>query len=359
MVSRREMNKKLHSIQVLRAVAAVLVALFHVQMSFSSDFGTGGPRQDYLFAFGAVGVHIFFVISGLVMVLTTANTDYSPRKFITRRLLRIYPIYWICAAIYLVVFWLLGQPHQLSVWQVLGSLLLLPEYSASIIGPGWTLAYEMYFYLMFAAFMSLTLYGLSVEKALLALTATFFVLIAMRGVFSIEDQTLNLVTNPLLIEFLSGMFIGWLIARGKVPNVGPPAVIAGITTYAGAIAIGYDVTSRVITMGIGSFLIVFGAVAWEVHRGANRPVEYLSRFGDGSYALYLIHIVVIVVVLQIVTAFGIGSTLPPVAMAFVLAPLLIWLGQVIHYRLEIPVMLYLKNRLSALGSIARQPRPAE
>ena len=353
------MNKKLHSIQVLRAVAALLVALFHVQMSFSSDFGTGNPTQDYLFAFGAVGVHIFFVISGLVMVLTTANAKYSPRKFISRRLLRIYPIYWICAAIYFAVYWLIGQPYTLTAWETIGSLMLLPAHSAAIIGPGWTLAYEMYFYLMFAMFMSLTLLGWSMEKALLALSATFFVLIGSRAIFDIDDQTLSVMTNPLLLEFLSGMLIGWLIARGKVPNIGWLAMIAGVLAYAGAIAIGYDITTRVLTMGIGSFLLVLGAVAWEIHRGANRTIEYLSRFGDGSYALYLIHIIVIAVALHIATLLGIGQSLPPIAMAVALVPLLVWLGQVIHHKLEIPVMLFLKDKLEALGPVNRQPRPAE
>ena len=112
-------------------------------------------------------------------------------------------------------------------------------------------------------------------------------------------------------------------------------------------------------MGIGRFQLVLGTVAWELHRGANRTVEYLSRFGDGSYALYLIHIVEIAVVLHVVVALGIARSLSPIAMAFVLAPFLVWLGQVIYFRLEIPVMLFLKDRLEALGPVNRQAYPAE
>ena len=343
--------KKLHSIQVLRALAALVVAMFHVQTSFSEDFGTGGFWQDYLFAFGAVGVHIFFVISGLVMVLTTVNAEYAPGRFIKRRFLRIYPIYWICAAIYFAVYWLLGRPYDLAWPELLGSLLLLPEYSAKIIGPGWTLAYEMYFYLMFAAFMSLTLVGLSFEKALLALAATFFLLIGAGTVFGVEGANLHLITNPLLLEFISGMLIGWLIARGKIPNIGLPAIILALVAYACAIAIGYDVTSRVITMGVGSFLLVLGAVAWERHHGAGKAMQYLSRFGDGSYALYLIHIIVIAIFLRLAIELEVQYTLSPVLMALLLTPLLIWLGQLIHYRMEIPVMLWLKRLLDGGDNI--------
>jgi exopolysaccharide production protein ExoZ len=339
---------KLHSVQILRAAAALLVALFHAQAGFSKEFGTGSATQDYLFAFGAVGVHIFFVISGLVMVVTTAKAQFSPGSFIWRRLLRIYPIYWICAAIYVVVYWLLGAPYQLGAGEILGSLLLLPNEASLIIGPGWTLAYEMYFYLVFALFMSLTLLGISFGKALIALAATFLVLMGSRLFFDFGSYTLNLMTNPLLVEFMAGTLIGWLFVRDRIAASAGWAFPAGIAAYGAAIAIGYDNASHVVTMGIGSVLLVLGAVAFEKHHGLAPSFEAFSRFGDGSYALYLIHNVVIYFALRLAAFAEVGSSVSPIVMAFALSPLLVWLGQRLHYRIEIPIMLFLKNRSQTL-----------
>src|SRR5687767_843929 len=61
-----------HSIQLLRAIAAMLVVLFHGQQAFSKHIAQAtSPIESYLFGFGAVGVHIFFVISGFIMVFTS------------------------------------------------------------------------------------------------------------------------------------------------------------------------------------------------------------------------------------------------------------------------------------------------
>ena len=148
-----------HSIQLLRALAALLVVLFHTHTAFSeagSDLLFGD--EEYVFAFGAVGVHIFFVISGFIMIVTSRfEPSFQPFEFMRRRLLRIYPVYWICAALYLAFHTFIGELYDISVGQVAGALVLWPGHASSVIGPAWTLAYEMFFYLSFALAMALGL----------------------------------------------------------------------------------------------------------------------------------------------------------------------------------------------------------
>ena len=64
---------------------------------------------DHAFYVGASGVHVFFVISGFVMVYTTFRSGLTAGAFLSRRLIRIYPIYWLVAACYLVAHYWLGR----------------------------------------------------------------------------------------------------------------------------------------------------------------------------------------------------------------------------------------------------------
>src|ERR1700730_5914930 len=125
------------NIQSLRALAALSVAYFH------TDFG--GIR------FGSFGVDVFFVISGFIMA-QICQTDSS--HFFLRRLVRIVPLYW---ALTLLIFglakfapWLVYRAP--ADWADLArSLFFVPYQNKSgLVQPelflGWTLNYEMFFY---------------------------------------------------------------------------------------------------------------------------------------------------------------------------------------------------------------------
>lgn len=337
-----------HSVQALRAVAAALVALFHAHLAFERANGLAPSYASYLFEFGSVGVHIFFVISGFVMVTTTAGKRFDPLSFLRRRVMRIYPIYWVCAAIYLGIFWALGQLPQLSAGEYLSAMLLTPTGAGLIIGPGWTLAFEMFFYVCFAAAMSLTLLfpRLSQQRATLILALAFCAGIGVRFVFWTGPYPwLNAFTNPLLMEFLAGAAIGWLVHADRLPRRwGGVMVLAGLALYAIFIAAGYDLISRVVTMGIGSALIVAGAIAIEQHRGAGRALRRAGRLGDSSYALYLIHIIALAVIVRAAESMGWQDAAPIWLIAVLLLPVLIALGELIHRTIEQPLLAWLPTR---------------
>ena len=91
-------NQKIYSIQALRAIAAGLVVLFHAQ-EVAEKFGDADSILNGFYnlkGFGASGVHIFFVISGFIMIVVSAHQFGSPgssTQFFKRRLIRIVPVY--------------------------------------------------------------------------------------------------------------------------------------------------------------------------------------------------------------------------------------------------------------------------
>ena len=337
-----------HSVQALRAVAAALVAAYHAHITFQAAAGDAPSLEAYLFRFGAVGVHIFFVISGFVMVVTVAGRPFSSAGFLRRRLLRIYPIYWVCAAIYVVVYLAFGTPLALAPERWIEALLLTPPGAGAIIGPGWTLAYEMYFYLCFAAAMTIARYVPAVTQpvATAILAAVFMACITLRPLVPVgSNPWLNTATNPLLIEFLAGTALGWLVVRGKLPAwAGLPLLGGGLAAYALFLAVDYELTTRVVTMGIGSVLVVAGCLALERARGASRWVQAVGSLGDSSYALYLIHIIVLAVLVRLAVEYGVADIAPPWVIAVALLPVLVAIGEALHRGIERPLLALLKPK---------------
>lgn len=288
------MREKIASVQFLRFVAAALVVVFHTFQALNNYFpGNVGGRTQYLTGIGEAGVHIFFVISGFVMVYTSfGNTSrpFSTLDFLSRRFIRIYPIYFVYAALYLAAYELIANGKSLTIFETIGSLMLLPGYSSLIIGPGWTLSYEVYFYLWFGVVMIM---GLS--RGLVILTLIFISSIALRFALLDSGDVLHLVTSPLLIEFLLGAWIGYAVVTGATIGARTAAalVLASLGGFAVAGLYGYHRASAVATWAIPSALLVAGCVFAEINGKIPSVMIRLSFLGDSSYSLYLLHILLI------------------------------------------------------------------
>lgn len=341
--------RTIHSIQALRALAAMLVVLFHGQLAFSTQIAEPGfAGESYLFAFGAVGVHIFFVISGFIMVLTSRfDGGFDPKAFMRRRLLRIYPIYWICVALYLIIYALMGTPYYLSLSETIGALLLYPGKAAEVIGPAWTLAFEMFFYICFAVAMMAGL-----NRGLLILSAAFVISILAGFVLPFDNSAWNLASSSLLLEFVAGAVIGWLLVRGHLPTRGGVLwmLLAGLL-FAGGIFWGYNNLPSVLMWGIPSTVLIAGAVIVESDREAPIWVQRVGHFGDSSYALYLIHILVIAVLVEAAMPIAAMSKVEPAWAAFGIALVALICAELLHHRLEKPMLRRLyRRRASNSGS---------
>jgi exopolysaccharide production protein ExoZ len=287
------MRDSIKSIQFLRFIAASLVVFDHSALSIEQHLGSLPASIGYVAGFGGIGVHIFFVISGFIMVYTSFSKEgrpYDAQRFFLRRFIRIFPIYWIYAFLYLVVHQAILNGYLLSVRDTIYSLLLLPGYSPLIIGPGWTLSYELYFYLCFGIFMMLGL--------LLGLTAmSLFFLLSITGGFALSNggEFFHLATSTLLLEFLAGAWIAYFFVSGiRLSKISADILLlSAVAAFLASLGYGYHRLPSMLSWGIPSALLITGSVFRERTTGVARPVQRFSFLGDSSYSLYLLHLLVI------------------------------------------------------------------
>lgn len=330
------------SIQILRFLAALSVVLFHAHNTLA--YRLAGHKEDsidHAFRVGASGVHIFFVISGFVMVYTTWRSRLTSGMFLSRRLIRIYPIYWVMAVTYLIAHFLLGTAYQLSTSQIGAALLLLPVGSPLIIGPGWTLSYEMYFYICFAFAL---LAGL--RRGLLLLSALYLISTMMGLLLPAHSAIGNVTTNSLLLEFAGGAWLGYAFAHGFAvrPRLGGLLMVTAVALFASGFWLHYERLPSVIAWGAPSLLLVTGALSFEPRlRGA--VGRRIAKLGDSSYLLYLSHILVID--LLIATPIGAwGSSLPAAAWLSLPIATFCTMAAAVGYELvELPLLKVLKRLL--------------
>ena len=151
-----------HFLQALRAIAAWLVVADHALIDVNHG-ELQNPATSVAWAIGNVGVYIFFVISGFIMVHISWD-DFGRRgaapNFLRRRIIRIVPLYWL-ATIAALVFHRVSATHGAHAgWsELVRSLLFIPYRDedvgwAPILRQGWTLNYEMMFYAIFTVALS-------------------------------------------------------------------------------------------------------------------------------------------------------------------------------------------------------------
>lgn len=303
--------RPLLSVQALRAVAALMVLAYHLVTTSAYGWlapdAAGYEISRWIEATGFAGVDLFFVISGVVMVYSSYDQLGDRREvvpFVKRRAARIYPLYWVCTATVLAIAWFAPSMATRAKfdWPVVAkSLLLWPQSEYPIVAVGWTLTYEMFFYLVFAALIAL-------PRRLLPLTLCAWAAGTLAA-FAICDQPeyresadghlrLPLYASPLTLEFIAGCFIGWH-ARREPMRCGAAALLAGVAVLllGGYLSrhdpqeLGYGLW-RVATFGAASALTAYGAIALE-HTGRLSVPLVLRRCGDASYSLYLTHMYVL------------------------------------------------------------------
>lgn len=332
-------TQKVVSIQYLRAIAALMVVAYHA-FSRVSD---GLP--DYVASYaqlGHGGVDLFFVISGFVIWTVGGHTRSTPAQFISKRAIRVVPMYWVATGLTIVAALLLGQHWiKLPPAHILQSLLFLPHWSPSFSGtfwpvlvPGWTLIFELFFYATFAITLCL-----NPRFRLLALTAALIGLVSVGLLFSFESAPFHAYTSPLLLEFLAGCWIAQIYKNGTVfPALGAIAICVSLLIL--IFLAPYGVTNqtswlRPATYGLFGACLVFGAVQLE-QRMPRLP--FLERLGDASYSMYLFHILLVqflTTLLRQVTQND--SALISIAFVTVSLSCSCWLGLLLYAKFERPI----------------------
>ena len=281
------------SIQYLRAAAALAVVWLHSLLELEK---LGGSAPNMWFD-GAFGVDLFFVISGFIIWITTDDDKSRPVVFLCRRALRIVPLYWLCTlamvALLIAAPSLFGRPH-LEFWHVAQSLLFIPHLDPfqpgktfPLLQVGWTLNYEMFFYTCFGISL-----WLSAQYRLAAMAALLSALVLTGAFLRSENALIKVYTDPLLLEFMAGMLIGYACKRQRSPPLalGYGLVLSALITYV-MLNYGLDIAHldwRALCWGLPASLLVAGVVVIE-KRCVIRRFAGLHLLGNASFAIYLSH----------------------------------------------------------------------
>jgi peptidoglycan/LPS O-acetylase OafA/YrhL len=337
------------SIQVLRALAAIGVAVSHFQFDLQRTFGLGASLPPL--GYGNAGVDLFFVISGFVMVYASEplfGRRDGPRAFFLRRLIRIVPIYWLVTTLYVALaFTLPGHRNTYSAASIVASYLFVPwprldGVMQPVVGQGWTLNYEMLFYAMFA------LAVLARRRIAVALVAALLAAATLLGALVALPEPFAFWCDPMLLEFAFGMGLGLAYREGlRVPNaVGWILIAAGVIGIALAPWPPWGYSGlRFLTWGGPALLIVAGATLG----GLAVPPRWrpLVLLGEASYALYLLHSIPVRAVLQGAAWAKLDVAAAPWLYLALATAGAIALALIVHLAFEQPVTRALRRRLDA------------
>lgn len=305
--------KTLLTVQALRALAALAVAAAHL-LPFEAKYLSGPALVPHALDYGQAGVDLFFVLSGFIVTAITAGRPRGgaeAARFLAKRALRIYPVYWVYFFAVLAVW--LASPGMVNSSAAIppdpvASFFLWPQRGTPLLFVSWTLTFEMLFYLAFAGL----LWGLRDERALPAALAVLgAVVVAGWLAFrpGLDRPILVTLFNPLILEFLMGCAVALALRRPALaagtalrPAVGWSSLALGLAGLAAAVAwlaagerpMPVD-WPRVALFGVPSALVLLGCVALEPTLGPRTP-RPLVALGDASYSLYLGHVLVIAAV---------------------------------------------------------------
>ena len=343
-------NDKINTLQLLRAVAVILVVHCHVL-----DFQTGSWQQHffYLQNFGAAGVDIFFVISGFIIYVVSLQYVQDKRGvyFFIKRLIRIVPVYWIVSLIGFIMYYF--RTHMLvNTGSVLKTIVFFPffdkpVYYHPILVQGWTLSFELLFYSVVS--IAIFLGG----RKYMSFAGLFFVAaICLNYATSQHSHVLNFIGNGIMAEFLFGVAAGAIFLSGiKMSSlVTTVLIVAGIAGFVATIFFGYGNISeavntndgslsvqRSIVWGLPSFLLVLGFVMKEKARPVKIHPFWLA-IGNASFSIYLIQGLLIGSLYVRWKNWGLGEKVLPDLQVIISMIITIAFGYAFYKLIELPLL---------------------
>ncbi|EGL6579050.1 acyltransferase [Salmonella enterica] len=361
------MRTKLNSLQALRGVAALLVVLFHYR-GFLNDGAKESPTiWDKLFSPGIIGVDIFFIISGFIMVYTTCHymrEKASLVRFLLNRAIRIIPLYYICLVIAFLLEGAMSTFHYPDKVQNILSALTFTLYKTSTsplyIDEGgtynirWTLNYEIYFYLVFALcllvkhrVLALVTWGILVTS-IIPVIAGYQPAINEQG-YPFSSPYFGFLTNPLLLEFIIGVIVGWLYIKIKENFTSRKIdLLSSISAVVILVFIIWGIYTGSVHALDRKSSLVLGLLVLSLTLAESVLLAFIPRFltyvGNISFSLYLLHSAVGLAVVKRVGAVG-DSTFKMMPSVLLAVGISIFVAHFTHKYIEINLTQKIKNKL--------------
>ncbi|MFJ2988177.1 acyltransferase family protein [Collimonas sp. NPDC087041] len=362
-------KQNIEFIQMLRGVAAILVVFYHGREAINGI--EGGTIANILFMpGGAMGVDLFFLISGFIMVCTTWSNDGSLKSYIEfyiKRFSRVFPVY---AAITILVLIIEAIAAASSYFDInfsglIKALAFMPQgdrangpiYGQLPLSVGWTLNYEMYFYLIFGVSLLFRRLRWIALLSIAVITLVAIPFVTRSGVSTDTYKALNysivylnLITNPIIWLFIAGAGIG--IAY-KSTLVIPSKFWAKIAVSTAATLVVWQYLSQyradhgIFMWGLSLVpLMLILTVASKIMKIPTHPM--LVRLGDISFSLYLVHVPTKAAIQAILAFTGVPASGISFFILMVFASLII--ATISHRYLEQTLSNWVRDRLLSFSN---------
>jgi peptidoglycan/LPS O-acetylase OafA/YrhL len=313
-VSDRTQSDKLTGLQALRFFAAFSVFMVHM-VNFGTGLEAAKPVGDIIFAYGPLGVQLFYVLSAFAMMYSTRAYAGTPNwllQFYSKRFFRIAPLFYVMCAVTTAYVVYRDGAYTMTPTEIALNVLfvnnLVPQFAASLVFAGWSVSVEMMFYVIFPLIF---LYVRSIRVAAILLAVAIVGEQLARP--TLEHFRLPLSTYPNfswevnLPYFLFGIIAFLIYDRLRTTRLAAPDASFGVVlgyhatflAIAAAIvtpALVYDgwlrAHDRLDMPAWGAFFTVL--VAWVALRPIPgfgwKPLQFL---GERSYSLYLVHALIL------------------------------------------------------------------
>jgi peptidoglycan/LPS O-acetylase OafA/YrhL len=309
---------RLPALTSLRFFAALHVVFFHLQ---AMKIMTNPGWFHDLASIGYVGVSLFFVLSGFILVYTYAGRTTTVREFWRARFARVYPAYLFSLLVTAPWFFIAALKFDLPFFHWAKTHLKLAAFleltlTQAWIPPAalvwnvvaWSLSVEAFFYLLFP-FLLKAYARLSRIQLFSAAVFSWIVTLAISGAYVwrkpdglayVDSDTLTVFWlnavkfHPLarLPEFLIGMACGFLFLRTRAnTKLALPLVLAGLFGFGLAAHYSARIPYPILHTSLlaPAFAAIVYGLALQPRLVGFLNVRPMVLLGDASYSLYLLH----------------------------------------------------------------------
>ncbi|MEW9581480.1 acyltransferase family protein [Paraburkholderia sp. DGU8] len=305
----------IESLDCLRGVSALLVVLYHYRELLNDVIPHIG---NTLFENGRIGVDIFFILSGFVMYTTTqSEKNQFVLPFLLKRAFRVIPLAWLFIAILFIADPGLDR-HSLVL-----SLLFIPLansdapfFGYNILSPAWTLSYELWFYVMFAAGMLVCKSHRGLAAAAVLIGCVFglqklahfplhldaYPTQVYAGSLPVPAQLVSQLSSPLFLEFVVGILLAYLYANFRKTWLGLSSHLRTLlylflaayflSHFFSGYAMGHGLTRKgLAALAIFSVYLCadFDGLLSKARNLVRGPSDVFVFLGRISFSLYIVH----------------------------------------------------------------------
>lgn len=328
----------------LRGAAALAVVMFHYFHKGPAEGWIAVRQSDVLSAvsaYGYLGVHLFFMISGYVIMMTAQGA--SVRSFVASRVSRLLPALWVCATLTAAVEWSIpGSPFKpASWWQYVANLTLVPGVfgQAPMDGAYWSLAIEINFYTWVAVAIALGL--VKHAERLLLLWLLLSAVNFLRPMYPVQLLT-SAQWAPLFSAGAFYFFVrqsGWTVQRRL--GLFAAGCLACLYAWreagaaAGSWAFWPEGGQRSHLVVLALMLLFFGVFhGLSAGRVRVSPTRWSALSGSLTYPLYLVHQNIGYALFAQATAIGLVGFVGPVTTTWGLMAGALCLAYAVHHAME-------------------------